>query len=76
MSIARLTKEKPWAILGISRREYERARPWKAAKMTKEAFAELVRAVPPEAVKVLQDEAQAEILTAAIFGPDAIQEAK
>lgn len=63
-----LPKEKPWAILGISRREYDKARPWKKAGMSKEAFADLVRAVPPEAVKILKDEAQAEILTAAIFG--------
>ncbi len=68
------TKEKPWAILGITRRKYERARPWKAAsaaKMTKETFANLVRC---PAVKSLQDEAQAEILAAALFGDDAIQE--
>ncbi len=69
----KLTKEKPWAILGISRRRYEIARPWIKAGMTREAFADLVRAVPPEAVKILKDEAQAEILTAAIFGADAIQ---
>ncbi len=61
-------KEKPWAILGISRREYDKAKPWKKAKMSKEAFADLVRQVPPEAFKQIRDEAQAEVLVAAMFG--------
>ena len=64
----KLKGEKPWAILGISRREYDKARPWKSAGMSKEAFAELVRAVPPEAVTVLKQEAEAEMLVEAIFG--------
>ena len=74
MNSDRLSKEKPWAILGISRREYDRAKPWKKAKMTREAFGDLVRAVPPEAIKNLKDEAHAEILTAAIFGGPALED--
>ena len=68
MSTGDLKQEKPWAILGISRREYDKARPWKRAGMSREAFGDLVRQVPPEAVKILKDEARAEILLAAIFG--------
>ena len=74
MNSARLSKEKPWAILGISRQEYDRAKPWKKARMTKEAFGDLVRAVAPEAIKNLKDEAQAEILTAAIFGASVVED--
>ena len=73
MSISKkLTLEKPWAILGISRQRYEAVKPWKAAKMSKEAFAELVRLAPPEAIKSLKDEADAEVLVEAMFGKDAI----
>lgn len=69
MSISKkLTLEKPWAILGISRQRYEAVKPWKKAKMGKEAFGELVRAVPHEAIKVLKDEADAEVLVEAMFG--------
>lgn len=60
--------DKPWAILGISRRDYDKARPWKKAGMSREAFGKLVLAVPPEAIKILKDEAQAEVLVAAMFG--------
>jgi hypothetical protein len=34
------TPEKPWAILGITRKQYAAARPWKKAGMTKEKYAE------------------------------------
>lgn len=60
--------EKPWAILGISRRQYDTAKPWKKAKMSKEEFAKLVCLVPPEAVKHLKDIADAEALLEAAFG--------
>lgn len=63
----KVAEEKPWAILGISRREYDKARPWKRARMSREAFGKLVLAVPPEAIKVLKDEATAEVLVAAMF---------
>ena len=64
----KLSGEKPWAVLGISRQRYEAVKPWKAAQMSKEAFAELVRAVPHEAIKSLKDEAEAEVLVEAMFG--------
>lgn len=60
--------DKPWAILGISRRQYDTAKPWKKAKMSKEEFAKLVSMVPPEAIKRLKDVADAEVLLEAAFG--------
>mgnify|MGYP001251427427 CR=1 FL=1 len=65
---SKLTKEKPWAILGITRQHYEAVKPWKAAGISKDAFAELVRLAPPEAIKALKDEADAEVLVEAMFG--------
>lgn len=66
--------EKPWAILGISRRQYDTAKPWKRAKMSKEKFAKLVCMVPPEAIARLKDVADAEVLLEAAFGKDCCQE--
>lgn len=60
--------EKPWAILGITRRQYDTAKPWKRAKMSKEEFGKLVCMVPPEAIKDLKDRADAETLLEAAFG--------
>ncbi|GFK92809.1 hypothetical protein NNJEOMEG_00636 [Fundidesulfovibrio magnetotacticus] len=60
--------DKPWAILGISRRQYDSAKPWKKAKMSKEEFAKLICLVPPEAIKRLRDNADAEVLLEAAFG--------
>jgi len=62
--------EKPWAILGITRRQYDTAKPWKRAKMTKEAFAKIVCMVPLEAIKSLKEHADAEMLLEAAFGND------
>ncbi len=62
--------EKPWAILGISRRQYDTAKPWKKAKMSKDEFAKLICLVPPEEIKSLKEHADAERLLEAAFGKD------
>lgn len=75
MSIAgKISPDKPWAILGISRRQYDTTKPWKRAKMSKEEFAKLVSMVPPEAIKRLKDVADAEMLLEAAFGKDSTSE--
>lgn len=60
--------DKPWAILGISRRQYDIAKPWKRAKMSKDEFAKLICMVPPEAIARLKDVANAGVLLEAAFG--------
>ncbi|GAB6060637.1 hypothetical protein [Desulfonatronum parangueonense] len=62
-----LTSEKPWAILGITRKQYTAAKPWKKAGMTKEKYAEMLSLMPHEAMKILKDEADAERLVNEIF---------
>jgi hypothetical protein len=59
--------EKPWAILGISRKQYATARPWKKAGMSKEKYAEMLNLMPPETMQILKDEADAERLINEIF---------
>ncbi len=68
--------DKPWAILGITLRRYDAAKPWKKAKMSKEEFANLVRLVPPEAVKNLKEHADAEMLLEAAFGKEACRDSE
>lgn len=66
--------EKPWAILGISRRQYDSAKPWKKANMSKEEFAKLVCMVSPEAIKSLKEQADVEMLLKAAFGKNCLEE--
>jgi len=68
--------EKPWAILGITRRQYDTAKPWKKAKMSKEEFSKLVSMVPPEAIKSLKEHADAERLLEAAFGKGWVSDGK
>lgn len=70
----KIPPEKPWAILGISRRQYETAKPWKKARMSKGAFGKLLCMVPPEAIKKLKDVADAERLIEAAFGKGSCHE--
>ncbi len=59
--------EKPWAILGISRKQYAAAKPWKKAGMTKEKYAQMLNLMPYEAMQILKYEADAERLVNEIF---------
>ena len=68
MSKSSPTLEKPWAILGITRKQYAAARPWKKAGMNKEKYAELLNLIPHEGIKLLKEEAEAELLVKSIFG--------
>jgi hypothetical protein len=67
---AKFKNEKPWALLGISRRQYEAAKPWKEAGQDRRKFEEIIRLIPPEAVDDLKLEAQAEALLEGVFGDE------
>jgi hypothetical protein len=66
----KIQQEKPWVIMGMSRKQYERARPWKAApkRMSRNAFENLVRELGYDFFKELRTQAEAESLVEAIFG--------
>lgn len=72
---ARLQGNKPWAILGISRKEYETRRPWVKAGQSRNRFEELLLALGehPEVIRNLKDYATAEALVEQIFGPDSTE---
>jgi hypothetical protein len=50
-------ENKPWAVLGMSRREYEVKRPWKVAGVSRDHFEEITVMAPPELIERLKEEA-------------------
>lgn len=64
----RITKNKPWAILKISRRQYETVRPWKKSGMSRPMFEELLATLPEGFIDQLRLEADAERLLRTVFG--------
>lgn len=63
-----LKKEKPWAKLRMTRRQYETARPWKKAGMARGRWEELVLLFPDDAIDALRLEADADKLVETMFG--------
>jgi hypothetical protein len=64
----RIPQNKPWAILKISRRQYEAARPWKKSGMSRPMFEELLTTLPEGFIDQLHLEADAEKLLRTVFG--------
>ena len=59
-------KAKPWEAMGIPRARYMATRPWKAAKMERKAFEDILQHIAPEALDLLKREAEAEALIEAM----------
>jgi len=64
---------KPWALLGLSRREYEARRPWKAAKVSRAEFEDMICQVPPELIDEIKLHAHAEALVESVFWKDCFE---
>lgn len=65
-----LKKEKPWAIMGLTRSQYQRLKPWKSAqkKISKEQFEDLVRELGANFFKDLKFQSDVGELMQGIFG--------
>ncbi len=63
-----LKREKPWAKLRMSRKDYETRRPWKDSGVSRAQLEEYVAHFPDEAIDALYREAEAEKLVEAMFG--------
>jgi hypothetical protein len=61
-------KEKPWVLLGVTRREYESARMWKKTKLSRKEFDVLLSSLPSEFFKEMNLIADGEKLIESIFG--------
>lgn len=62
--------EKPWAVLGWTRKQWKSIRPWKSANMSEDRYAEMLRALDHETIKDIKDHAMAEKLVDEIFESD------
>ena len=58
---------KPWAVLKVSQRDYETAKPWKKTPLSRKEFDELVLSLPDGFLDQLLLEADAERLVEAMF---------
>ena len=67
-------ENKPWAVLVMSRREYEVKRPWKGTGMSRDKFAEELLKVPAEVINDIKLDAEVEVLVKKIFGKDSFRE--
>lgn len=63
-----LKQENPWAILKVSRRQYETKRPWVTANVPRKKFEELLAMLPEGFIDHCHRDAEAERLVEAIFG--------
>ena len=64
-----IQKDKPWAHLKLSRRQYETAKPWKKAGLSRDHFEGIVLALPNEVIEDLKLYADAERLAEALGLP-------
>ena len=67
----KLKKEKPWAKLRMTRREYEAKRPWATTGLSRKQWEANLDYFPDEAIDALYREAEADLLVEAIFGKTA-----
>ena len=66
--LKRLTQEKPWAKLRITRKQYETRRPWMKSGVGRKQFEAFVLEMPDDAIDALYRDAEADRLVEAIFG--------
>jgi len=64
----KLDSEKPWAILRMTRKQYEAAQPCKKGRLSRVKFEGMLRLIPDELISEMRDQAVAEVLVEEIFG--------
>lgn len=63
-----MANNKPWAVLKVSRRQYETARPWKKAGLSRADYEAILGDLPEGFIDELHLEADAEKLLRSVFG--------
>lgn len=61
-------QEKPWAILGWTRKQWKAQKMWKKAGVTEEKMTQLLQSLDHSTIQEMKDHAMVEILTESIFG--------
>ena len=65
-----MKREKPWAKLRMSRKDYETRRPWAKSGLSRKRWEEGLEYLPDEAIDMIYREAEADLLVEAIFGKE------
>ena len=68
MSLKNLAKEKPWAALGWTRKQWKQSKMWKKAGVTEEKMGQLLRNLDHDFIQEMKDGATAEALVEQMFG--------
>lgn len=63
-----LQKEKPWAMLGWTRKQWKKSKMWKQAGMSEEKMAQFIAGLDQETITELKNHATAEALVENMFG--------
>ncbi len=64
----KLQQEKPWAILGWTRKQWKARRLWKKAGVNEEKMVQLLQSLDYSTIQKMKDHAMAELLTEKVFG--------
>ena len=62
-----LQKEKPWAVLGWTRKQWKQTRMWKKAGVSEEKMSQMLLSLDHETVQNLKDHALSEMLVEGVF---------
>ncbi len=66
----KLQQEKPWAILGWTRKQWKAQKMWKKAGVTEEKMIQLLQSLDHATIQEMKDYAMADLLTEKVFGPE------
>lgn len=64
----KFNQEKPWVILGWTRKQWKARRLWKQAGVTEKKMIQLLQSLDHSTIQELKDYAMTELLTDKIFG--------
>ena len=64
----KLQQEKPWAILGWTRKQWKARRLWKQAGVTEGKMSHLLQTLDHSNIQEMKDYAMSELITDKIFG--------
>lgn len=61
-------QEKPWAILGWTRKQWKAKKMWKKAGVTEDMMIQMLQTLDYSIIQEMKDHARAEMLTEKVFG--------
>jgi hypothetical protein len=67
---AKIQQEKPWAILGWTRKQWKTQKIWKKAGVTEDKMVQLLQSLDYSTIQKMKDHAMADLLTDKVFGSE------